>query len=61
MIWTEEMTKKVEELTEKIRHLRVALVDINDVVDDSVDIDKNGNPNIAMRVSMIIKEALGEK
>lgn len=61
MIWTEEMTKIVEELTEKIRHLRVALVDINDVVDDSVDIDKNGGPNTAMRVSMIIKEALGEK
>ena len=61
MIWTEEMTKTVEELTEKIRHLRVALVDINDVVEDSVDIDKNGGPNVAMRVSMIIKEALGEK
>lgn len=50
----------VETLMGEIRRLRLALEDIAEIVEDQIDIDNNEQPNMAMRISVIIKQALVE-
>lgn len=52
------LMETVDNLNAEILRLRRILREINEIVDDSIDIDNNGGPNLAMRVSIAVKEAL---
>ena len=56
-VWAADPVAAVDILAKEVRRLRLALEDIEEMVDDSIDAD-DGRPNLAMRVSMAAKEAL---
>ena len=39
----------------EIHQLREAFNDIEELVDGYIDIDHNGNPNLAMRISIVLE------
>jgi hypothetical protein len=43
-----------------IQRLTEALIDIEELVDDYVDIDHNGNPNLAMKIMTVIHAVQGK-
>lgn len=53
------LMETVDNLNAEILRLRHILREIDEIVDDNIDIDNNGGPNLAMRVSMAVKEGLG--
>lgn len=54
----EDLKKTVERLDAEILALCDCLRDVLEMVDDYVDIDNNGGPNLAMRITMAIKPIL---
>jgi len=53
---------KAEEADQRLRdaapYMLEALCEIEELVDDEIDIDRNGGPNLAMRIQTIIRDAL---
>lgn len=52
------MQDTISEQRKELTRLRAVLAEIVEVVDDYVDIDNNGGPNMAMRVLTLINEVL---